>query len=93
MHIYMKFQCGIKDACDIKRLSTKIKLYKHLKAFHYHHNDVSLQCKDYAHSFSSEVTMVVNVPGLLLEVELNPVVEPDEMVLSTLAHKHMLKAA
>lgn len=86
----MKFQCGIKDACDIKRLSTKIKLYKHLKAFH---NDVSLQCKDYAHSFSSEVTMVVNVPGLLLEVELNPVVEPDEMVLSTLTHKHMLKAA
>lgn len=89
----MKFQCGIKDACDIKMLSTKIKLCKHLKAFHYHHNDVSLQCKDYAHSFSSEVTMVVNVPGLLLEVELNPVVEPDEMVLSTLAHKHMLKAA
>lgn len=86
----MKFQCGIKDACDIKRLSTKIKLYKHLKAFHY---VVSLQCKDYAHSFSSEVTMVVNVPGLLLEVELNPVVEPDEMVLSTLTHKHMLKAA
>lgn len=88
----MKFQCGIKDACDIKRLSTKIKLYKHLKAFH---NDVhvSLWCKDYAHSFSSEVTMVVNVPGLLLEVELNPVVEPDEMVLSTLTHKHMLKAA
>lgn len=89
----MKFQCGIKDACDIKMLSTKLKLYKHLKAFHYHHNDVSLQCKDYAHSFSSEVTMVVNVPGLLLEVELNPVVEPDEMVLSTLTHKHMLKAA
>lgn len=46
----------------------------------------------HTHRFSSEVTMVVNVSGLLLEVELNPVVEPDEMVLSALTHKHMLKA-
>lgn len=46
----------------------------------------------HTHRFSSEVTMVVDVSGLLLEVELNPVVEPDEMVLSALSNKHMLKA-
>lgn len=46
----------------------------------------------HTHRFSSKVTMVVNVSGLLLEVELNPVVEPNKMVLSALSNKHMLKA-
>lgn len=46
----------------------------------------------HTHRFSSKVTMVVDVSSLLLEVELNPVVEPNKMVLSALTNKHMLKA-
>lgn len=67
--------------------------YKHLESFNYEYGVCLHGVKTvHTHRFSSEVTMVVNVSSLLLEVELNPVVEPDEMVLSALTNKHMLKA-
>ena len=39
----------------------------------------------------SEVTPVINVSYFLLEIKLDPVMEPDDIVISALSNKHVFK--
>lgn len=46
-----------------------------------------------AYRASAEVAAVVDVASFLLQIELEPVVEADDLALARLAHEHVLEAA
>jgi len=60
------------------------------------HVDSFSQCSKYIsqqYRIPAEVAVVVNLAGLLKQVDLKPVVKTDELISTTFTNKHMLKTA